>query len=194
VSTGFVASLAPEASKGLDHFIEEIKRRLIGARLVHVDETSDQVRRDTWWFHVAANDLYTYLFASPTRGRAAPDDAGVLLDFSGVMVHDRLSMYFNYDQATHAICMAHVLRDLAAVGVGWDQEWANDMATLLTEMNLRPIRLETRDAHTLPSASWPASSPATTQSVAKDWPSTRSLPATRATPSSVTRTTSSKLF
>jgi transposase len=135
VSTGFVASLAPEASKGLDHFIEEIKRRLIGARLVHVDETSDQVRRDTWWFHVAANDLYTYLFASPTRGRAAPDDAGVLLDFSGVMVHDRLSMYFNYDQATHAICMAHVLRDLAAVGVGWDQEWANDMATLLTEMN-----------------------------------------------------------
>jgi transposase len=135
VSTGFVASLASEAARGLPGFVEEIRRRLRHAALVHVDETSDQVRTDKWWFHVVSNELYTYLFASPTRGKAAPDQAGVLGVFGGVMVHDRLAMYFKYDQATHAVCGSHLLRDLAAVGVGWDQGWANDMATLLTEMN-----------------------------------------------------------
>lgn len=137
VSTGFVASLATEAAEALDAsgVIAEICRRLRGADLVHADETSDQVGTKTWWFHVVTNDLFTYLFASPTRGKDAPDQAGVLGDFTGTMVHDRLAMYFNYDQATHAICLAHIARELAAVGIVWNQGWANDMADLLSEMN-----------------------------------------------------------
>ena len=135
VSTGFVASSAKEAAGGLSSFIDEMRRRLIASPLVHVDETSDQVRTKKWWFHVVSNELYTYLFASPTRGKDAPDEAGVLAEFSGVMVHDRLAMYFKYDEATHAICLAHVFRELEAIGVGWDQRWANDMTALLTEMN-----------------------------------------------------------
>ena len=51
------------------------------------------------------------------------------------MVHDRLAMYFNYDKATHAICLAHVLRELEPIGIRWDQGWANDMGALLKEMN-----------------------------------------------------------
>ena len=135
VSTGFVAGLGPEAAGGLAGFTDEIRRRLLCTDVIHVDETSDQVRTKKWWFHTVSSERYTYLFASPTRGKAAPDEAGVLGRFTGVMVHDRLAMYFNYDQATHAICGSHVLRDLAAVGVRWDQDWANDMAELLTEMN-----------------------------------------------------------
>jgi hypothetical protein len=44
-------------------------------------------------------------------------------------------MYFKYDNATHAICLAHILRELEPIGVGWSQGWANDMTALLTEMN-----------------------------------------------------------
>jgi len=84
---------------------------------------------------VVSNELYTYLFASPTRAKSAPDEAGVLPEFSGVMVHDRLAMYFKYDKATHAICLAHIIRALEPIGVGWSQGWANDMTALLTEMN-----------------------------------------------------------
>jgi len=104
VSTGFVALLANEAAGGLGGFVDEIRRRLRQAALVHVDEITHQVRSDKRWFHVVSNEFYTYLFASPTRGKSAPDEAGVLGVFSGVMVHDRLAMDFKYDQATHAIC------------------------------------------------------------------------------------------
>ena len=135
VSTGFVASLVPEASDGLVGFLDGLKERLRASALLHVDETFDQVGADKMWFHVATNELYTFLVASMTRGKSAPDEAGVLPDFTGTMVHDRLAMYFGYDKATHAICLAHITRELAAVGIGFDQGWANDMAGLLAEMN-----------------------------------------------------------
>ncbi len=107
VSTGLVASLAGEAARSLTGFTGELRTRLRAAEVVHVDETTDQVRTKQWWLHVAADELFTYLFASPTRAKSAPDEAGVLGDFRGVMVHDRLAMYFKYDKATHAICGAH---------------------------------------------------------------------------------------
>ncbi len=136
VSTGFVSSLAAEAAGGLVGFMEELRRRLLSSEVIHVDETPDQVRTDTWWFHVVASELYTYLFASPTRGKAAPDAAGVLLEYRGVMVHDRLRMYWNYASARHAICGAHLLRDLDGVAaVGTQEPWAAGMRTLLVEMN-----------------------------------------------------------
>ncbi len=135
VSTRFVASLAKEAAGRLDPFLAEVAKALVSSPVVHVDETPDQVRTDTVWFHVCATDLYTFLHASETRGKAAPDAAGVLGRFTGTMVHDRFQMYFNYTGATHAICLAHVLRDLEAAGVRWNQGWAVEMATLLAETN-----------------------------------------------------------
>ncbi|MGO8724727.1 MAG: IS66 family transposase [Acidimicrobiales bacterium] len=135
VSTGFVASLAKEAAGKLEPFLVEIAERLVASPVVHVDETSDQVRTKTVWFHVCATELYTFLYASATRGKAAPDEAGVLGRFSGVMVHDRLAMYFKYHDADHAICLSHLVRDLAAAGVRWNQGWAGELSKLLTETN-----------------------------------------------------------
>ncbi len=83
VSTGFLASLAPEAAAALGGFIVELKRRLRHQPLLHVDETSDQVGCDTWWLHVACDERFTYLVADKTRGKAAPDKAGVLPGFTG---------------------------------------------------------------------------------------------------------------
>jgi transposase len=135
VSTGFVASLAKEAADALDPFLTELATRLVASPVVHVDETSDQVRTEQVWFHVCATELYTFLYASATRGKAAPDAAGVLGRFTGVMVHDRLAMYFKYNDAAHAICLSHLVRDLAAAGVRWNQTWAGELSKLLTETN-----------------------------------------------------------
>jgi len=90
----------------------------------------------------------------------------------GTMVHDRLQMYFNYTGATHAICLAHVLRDLEAAGVRWNQGWAVEMATLLAETNkaCHEARAAARSASAQESS--PPSCPLTTPSSAPAWPST----------------------
>ncbi len=51
---------------------------------------------------------------------------------TGVAVHDGWKPYRHYD-VDHALCNAHHLRELKAVGIGWDQGWANDLAGLLVE-------------------------------------------------------------
>jgi len=60
------------------------------------------------------------------------DDLGVLGAMSGVAVHDGWKSYRHYG-VDHALCNAHHLRELKAVGIGWDQGWANDLAGLLVE-------------------------------------------------------------
>lgn len=62
------------------------------------------------------------------RGKVAMDAAEVLPGFAGVAVHDGWSPYCRY-QVTHALCGAHLLRELGGPGQGW----AAGMAELLAD-------------------------------------------------------------
>ena len=135
VSTGFLDSLFSEGASGLEGFLVEVLDQLKSAEVVHVDETTDRIRTDTVWFHVACTELLTLLHADETRGRAGVERLGLFPDYAGVAVHDRLGWFFGYENATHAACCAHLLRDLASVGtIGSQQPWASAMTALLLEM------------------------------------------------------------
>jgi len=133
VSTGWLDSLYSRAAEGLEPFITAVAGQLGDSPVVGVDETSDRVSTDTCWFHVARTDKLTLLHADATRGQDAVERAGVLPGYTGTLVHDRLAMYWNYTDAGHAVCGAHLLRNLAAVGIVWNQTWALAMATLLRD-------------------------------------------------------------
>jgi len=60
------------------------------------------------------------------------DDLGVLGAMPGMAIHDGRKPYRQYD-VDPAICNAHHLRELIAVGIGRDQAWANDLADLMRE-------------------------------------------------------------
>ncbi|MBK5248922.1 MAG: transposase, partial [Actinomycetales bacterium] len=51
----------------------------------------------------------------PGRGKTAMDDMGVLTAFTAAAVHDAFAPYDRYTSATHALCNAHLLRELVAV-------------------------------------------------------------------------------
>ena len=50
----------------------------------------------------------------PSRGVGATDRVGLLPRFKGTLIHDRWAPYWRYKAMRHAICNAHLLRDLAA--------------------------------------------------------------------------------
>ena len=62
------------------------------------------------------------------------DAFGILPDFAGVAVHDAFSPYFGYTGCEHALCNAHLLRDLIFVKGQSIQPWAAGMLHLLGEM------------------------------------------------------------
>jgi len=135
VSTGFLDALYSEGADVLSPFLDEVLAQLLASPVVHMDETSDKVAKTTAWFHVACNDLLTLLHADVSRGRRGVEATGVMPSFTGVAVHDRLGLYFTYDKATHGLCGAHLLRNLASVAsVDRQAPWARSMAALLLEI------------------------------------------------------------
>jgi transposase len=135
VSTGWLAGLAAEAAEGLSPFLSELRAQLIAADVLHADETGSRVSGARHWFHVACTGLLTLLDCHQKRGKEAFADMAVLPFFSGVLITDGWKPYWSVDGIEHALCCAHLLRDLASLtGSIAHRDWANEMADLLVEV------------------------------------------------------------
>jgi len=132
VSGGWVAGLHAEAAAGLDGFTEQARVHLADAEVVHFDEAGARVCGRLHWVHSASTPLWSYFTVHAKRGKQAMDAAGVLPGFGGVAVHDFWSPYWRYDQATHAVCAAHLLRELEEAAAEPGQGWAGELAEWLT--------------------------------------------------------------
>lgn len=143
VSTGWLASLPGRAAQRLDDFVDAVRARLIDADVGHFDETGARVNGKTAWVHVACNDAFTVYHLAAARGKPAMDAGGVLPHFRGVAVHDGLKPYRRYDQAGHALCGAHHLRELAGIADATGQAWPDQLADLLVEIHRAVVAAKT---------------------------------------------------
>ena len=132
VSVGALAQMVAEAADATSPFLEDVKVLLRAADAVHFDDTAGRAAGRLHWVHSASTALLTLLDCHQRRGTLAMDDLGVIGEMTGIAIHDGWKPYRSYDVA-HALCNAHHLRELAAIGVVWDQGWANDLAGLLIE-------------------------------------------------------------
>jgi len=124
VSTGTLARWVEVAALGLSDFDERLRELLVSAPVVHFDETGARIAERLGWVHSQSTERLTRYVAHRRRGGEAIDDAGVLPDFRGVAVHDGWSPYRNYEDALHALCNGHHLRELQAAteaGHGWPE-------------------------------------------------------------------------
>jgi transposase len=94
ISTGTVDAIYTDASRRLRGFITALSALLRRLPVLHADETTDRVGTLTCWLHVVSTGLFTLIHASTTRGGDAIDEAGVLRGYRGVVIHDRLAMYW----------------------------------------------------------------------------------------------------
>jgi transposase len=135
-SAGWVSATLVEAAAALTDVEKLIKSLLVLAHVVHVDETSVSIAGARWWLHVAGTNTLTAYHLHRSRGRAAVAEFGVLPDYHGVAVHDALSVYDAYPDATHALCGAHLARELTAAAEAHpDQIWPDQALTALLGLN-----------------------------------------------------------
>lgn len=115
----------------------EIKQRLKQAEVIHVDETGLRVEGTGSFVHVASTERLTHYACDTRRGKPAMDEIGILPAFKGTSVHDGWPAYTYYYQCRHALCGAHLLRDLTYIEESHPHqrgEWAEPLAKLLIEM------------------------------------------------------------
>jgi transposase len=83
------------------------------------------------WLHVLSTPGLTRYGIHAKRGREALDALALLPRFRGELVHDGWSPYTGYTQCGHALCGAHLLRELTFLEEQYQQSWAAGMKTVL---------------------------------------------------------------
>lgn len=117
----------------------EIKAAVIRAEVAHFDETGARVAGALHWLHVASTPELTYYAFDDGRAGKAFDRIEILPAFKGTGVHDALPSYLKRD-FTHALCNAHLLRELTGIEESTAQRWPGRLKALLVEMKERVER------------------------------------------------------
>ncbi len=87
------------------------------------------------WVHSSSTAKYTHQTVSAKRGQIGMEENGVLPEFSGTAVHDCWAPYWKYDEVSHAVCNAHLLRELTGIEECYPEHtWATSMKSLLLVM------------------------------------------------------------
>jgi transposase len=122
------------AYQRLEEEEEHIQQQLQQSKRIHADESGIRCAGELLWLHELGNERFTYQFVHQRRGMEAHQDTqSILLDFPGWVVHDCWAAYFNLEQGQHALCNAHLLRELNALKEQ-KREWAADFHAFLLDL------------------------------------------------------------
>ena len=135
LSTGTISNMISRCADGLTGTVKLIGEKMAASPIGNFDETGTRVDGKTMWVHNASNADYTHLSISGKRGKEGMDEGGVLPKFSGIAIHDCWAPYWKYLLIIHALCNAHLLRELIGILENHpEQVWAADFKKLLLDM------------------------------------------------------------
>ena len=115
-SPGALAAAARKTAGLLAPALQAITRHLIACEVAHFDETGFRTAGRFAWVHSASAEKFALFTVHAKRGEDGMRAAGILPHFTGIAVHDAWAPYDTFGNvAGHALCGAHVLRELVAV-------------------------------------------------------------------------------
>jgi transposase len=107
---------------------------LQGEEVLNCDETGINIGGKRVWLHNASSEGYTLYFPHEKRGKEAMDAMGALGQAEGILVHDYWKAYYGFTGNEHALCNAHLIRELTLVAEE-GQKWAQPVIDYLVELN-----------------------------------------------------------
>jgi transposase len=132
VSSGTVHAWGDQAAQLLLPEVAGIAQSLIGLPVVHADESGLRVACRLHWLHTVASDKLTWYGVHAQRGLPAIKDHGILAHRIGIAVHDCWGPYWRI-HGEHALCNAHLLRELTFQRETTGQRWPKRMIDILIQ-------------------------------------------------------------
>ena len=135
-SVGTVSNMLHSAAESATSIVETFPQLLHQEPVVNCDETGADVNGKLHYVHVMCTKDLTYYALSKKRGKEAMDEIGFLPEYKGIVEHDFWKSYFKATKAEHAMCCAHILRELTGIFENHpEQVWAREMYDQLLAMH-----------------------------------------------------------
>jgi len=135
ISPATLLAWVAEARTALQATADQIADQLRATAVLNADESGLRVAGKLHWLHIAANDTLTWYGVHAKRGLEAIEAHAILPKRLGVLVHDCWAPYWKLDDSIHALCNAHLLRELVYVKEITGQQWPESMMQLLLGAN-----------------------------------------------------------
>ena len=123
MSSGWVTDACRRVEQAVAEANTAITDAIAEAGVAHFDESVTRMNGKNQWMHTAATATLTaFHIDQHGRGVASITAFGILPRFAGVAVHNAYPAYPAYlgyngfTGATHALCNAHAVRELAGIG------------------------------------------------------------------------------
>lgn len=150
ISRGTIQGMLTTAARKVEKALDYIKQMILLKFVLHFDETGIQVNGELEWLHCACTDKWRYYSVQKKRGKEGIDAMGILPMAKGVAVHDFWKPYHKYDNVLHAMCCAHLERELVFAEESGNQAWAGKLRKLLQTMCHRRAVLAAEGANAFP--------------------------------------------
>lgn len=134
VSEDTILKAMKTTGQQLDPFTQALNELFSQEPVVNADESGLRVANSLNWLHVLSTPTLTWYGVHQKRGREALDAFAILPKFTGRLVHDCWKTYLDLP-CLHALCVAHLLRELIFIHEECDQAWAKTLTDLLLDMN-----------------------------------------------------------
>jgi transposase len=131
LSAGTCSKIDKQLFNQLEPFEQNLTSFLLKEPVLYFDESGVRCDKKLHWTHVACTQKATLYHFHAKRGQEAIESMGILPTFKGIAVHDEWQPYFKYQQGLHALCNAHLLRELTFIHEHEKEEWAKPMKDLL---------------------------------------------------------------
>jgi len=122
--TATIARISQDCAERFRGFAEAVRDHVATAPVKHMDETGFRIGGKTQWLHIASTIWLTFYRVSGKRG-------SLLVNVTGIVVHDHWKPYYTLKGVLHALCNAHHLRELKALVEIEKEDWARRMQRLL---------------------------------------------------------------
>ncbi len=133
ISKGTLYNFRKSAFDQLETFEEKLKSLLTSCLVLGFDETGFRIMAQRLWLHSCSTSEHAYYQVHEKRGQLAMTANNILPQFRGIAVHDFWKSYYKYS-CQHALCNAHLLRDLIFIKERFKQDWAEKLIKLLLKM------------------------------------------------------------
>ena len=149
---GYLAKLQRTASKGLNNFVEELRKELLKSSIVYWDDTVISINKKQSCMRYYGNDSICLFKAHEKKNKEGLDKDNILklLSSKTIVEHDHNKVNYNPEYSfTNAECCQHLLRDLKKVEINIpDRTWCKDTIKLFQEYDHKRNELISNDIDT----------------------------------------------